>query len=68
MQLAKNYLTGHAKLCPTKDGKWTKAQLESKPFDKLHFTSETSVARKHPAMGLSVMAGTLGVVHATQTW
>lgn len=61
MSLSKMYMTSHAKLCPTKDGKWSKLDLESGSYEDLaqFFTAETSIARKHPIMGLSVFAGTM---------
>ena len=66
MNLSKSYLTGHAKIAPTKDGKWTKGDLESKEFKKFveHLTPDSSVARRHPVMGLSVYAGMLTLAHA----
>ncbi|CAJ1432316.1 unnamed protein product [Effrenium voratum] len=66
MNLLKSYLTGHAKIAPTKDGKWTKADLESKEFKKFveHLTPDSSVARRHPVMSLSVYAGMLTLAHA----
>ena len=51
----------HSKIAPTKDGKWSKADLEFKAFKDFvsHLSLDSSVPRRHPVIRLSVFAGML---------
>lgn len=69
VKMSKHLLTSNGRMYPTKDGKFTRTQVETKAFDDVasYFSAETAESRNRPTVGLSTCAGTLTLLRKDLT-